>query len=86
MLWVVKEASERDLELAGSALDNIKQAKKLIDEATANLDATKLTAMHDLSPNWPMDPTEIYELACYLTDHPPVLLDADLAAAKAPSD
>lgn len=80
------DVAARDSELAGAALANVKQAKKLIDDATANLDVTKLTALHDLSPNWPMDPTEIYELACYLTDHPPVLLDADSAAAKGPSD
>jgi serine/threonine protein kinase len=53
-----------------------------------NLDWKKETAeLHDdLANRWPTDPTELYELACYLTHRPPTLSAVESENAKASSD
>jgi hypothetical protein len=40
----------------------------------------------DVESRWPTDPTELYELACYLTHRRPTLLEGGSENAKAPSD
>lgn len=64
----------------------LKHTLELLSKANATKDHHQLSAIKSLTPNWPTDPDELYELACYLTQRPATLTESQQPATKAPSD
>lgn len=82
----------QDLDAAADAGSSERQAEvlkhtlELFAKASGLKDKDALIEIKNQSANWPVDPNEIYELACYLTQRPATLADPEQPPATAPSD